>query len=77
MDRKLNSYLREGESRTERKNTENEQNGKGKKINNPILQVMLIITHNKHTKDVVAVRIRKKKNEAGIKIPINKTEVLV
>ena len=72
-DRKLNSYLREGESRTERKNTENEQNGKRKKRNNLILQVMLLIKHNKHTKDVFSVEIWKKKNAAGIKIPIKLT----
>ena len=38
---------------------------------------MLIIAYKKHTKDIVAVKIRKKKNEAGIELPIHKMNVLM
>ena len=75
---KLNSTLREGESRMEReKKTENKLNGRGKKGKNQILQVMLLIALKNHTEDIAAIKIWKKNNRSGIELPIQQTNMLV
>ena len=57
--------------------TENNQNGKGKNVKNLILQVMLLIAHKKHNKDLVAIKIWKKNNKSGIELTIQQTNVLM